>query len=253
MQEQEARTMLKHTTILLCTLLAGGFVIGLASQVAEAQGNPNPGVIPPQAHPYGSSYGEWSARWWRWAYSFPLAEFPSLQTEEVDCSLGQSGSVWFLAGTTGGDPVPRSCTIPTGTALFFPIINYLNDYPCPDPSFRPAPGQTLEEFLAEGAAAIIDAVTELEGVVDGHRLNDPFSYRATSPLFTFTADPSLVDLDPCVTGTPQVGISDGYWLMLNPLPPGQHTISFRGKIDVGGGSTFEVQVTYNITVVPGGR
>jgi hypothetical protein len=84
-------------------------------------------------------------------------------------------------------------------------------------------------------------------------LNDLFGYRATSALFTFTADPSLVALDPCVTGTTQSGVSDGYWLMLNPLPPGPHTIPFGGKIDFGGGSTFEVQVTDNITVVPGGR
>jgi hypothetical protein len=253
MKEQEARTMLKRTTILLCTLLAGGFVIGLASQVAEAQRNPNPEVIPPQAHPHGLSYGEWGARWWSWAFSFPLAQLPPLQAGEVDCSLGQSGSVWFLAGTTGGDPVTRSCTIPTGTALFFPIINYLNDYPCPDPSFRPAPGQTLEEFLAEGAAAIIDAVTELEVLVDGRPLHDLFGYRAVSPLFTFTADPSLLPIDPCVTGTPQFGVTDGYWLMLHPLPPGPHTISSRGKSVFSDGSTFESQVTYNITVVPEGR
>jgi hypothetical protein len=115
--------MLKRSTILLYTLLAAGFVIGLANQVAEAQGNPNPGVIPPQAHPFGLSYGEWGARWWSWAFSFPLAQLPLLQAGEVDCSLGQSGSVWFLAGTVGG-AATRSCTIPTGTALFFPIINY---------------------------------------------------------------------------------------------------------------------------------
>jgi hypothetical protein len=117
--------MLKRTTILLCTLWAGGFVIGLASRVAETQGNPNPGVIPPQAHPYGLSYGEWGARWWRWAYAFAVAYFPSSQAGEVDCFLGQSGSVWFLGGSTGEKPFTRSCTIPTGTALFFPIVNYL--------------------------------------------------------------------------------------------------------------------------------
>jgi len=69
---------------------------------------------------------------------------------------------------SGQGPVTRSCTIPTGKALFFPIgITYLNDYPCPDPNFQPPPGQTLEEFLTEGAAAIIDLVTELEVIVDG--------------------------------------------------------------------------------------
>jgi hypothetical protein len=77
-----------------------------------------------------------------------------------------------------------------------------------------------------------------------------FSYRTTSRLFTFTADPSLVAFDPCVTGTPQVGVTDGYAIMLSPLPPGSHTIFIHGVIDFGGGSTFEVQVTYNLTIGP---
>jgi hypothetical protein len=108
----------------------------------------------------------------------------------------------------------------------------------------------LEEFLTEGARAIIDLVTQLEVVVDGQPLNDLFNYRATSRLFTFTADPSLVAFDPCVTGTPQFGVTDGYWILMNPLPPGPHTIFFRGLVDFGGGSTFEVQATYNLTVGP---
>jgi hypothetical protein len=224
------------------------FLLLLASQVATVQGNLNRGVIPPHARAYGLSYAEWGAQWWRWSYSFPLDQFPPLQSGELDCGMGQSGSVWFLAGTAGQGPVIRSCTIPTGKALFFPIISYLNDYPCPDPNFQPPPGETLEQFLTEGAEAIINLVTELEVVVDGRPLNDLFSYRATSRLFTFTADPSLVAFDSCVTGTPQVGVTDGYWILMNPLPPGPHTIFIRGVIDFGGGSTFEVQVTYSITV-----
>jgi hypothetical protein len=37
---------------------------------------------------------------------------------------------------------------------------------------------------------------------------------------------------------------------LNPLPPGPHTVFFRAVIDFGGGNTFEVQVTYNLTIAP---
>ena len=236
-----------------CPLLACVFLIVpllLRSQVASGQRNPNPGVIPPQARAYGLSYAEWSEQWWRWAYSFPFAQFPPLQSGELDCSAGQSGSVWFLAGTVGQGPVTRSCTIPTGKALFIPIITYLNDYPCPDPNFQPPPGETLEQFLTEGAQAIIDLVTELEVVVDGRSLNDLFSYRATSRLFTFTADPSLVAFDSCVTGTPQSGVTDGYWILMNPLPPGPHTVFIHAVLDFGGGSTFEVQVTYNLTIAP---
>jgi hypothetical protein len=238
-------------SILCGMLLAIGLGLGLTSQVAARnEGNPNPGVIPPQARAYGLSYAEWGAQWWRWAYSFPLAEFPPLQSGELDCGLGQSGPVWFLAGTTGQGPVTRSCTIPAGKAIFFPIISYLNDYPCPDPNFRPPPGETLEQFLTEGAEAVIDLVTQLEVVVDGQSMNDLFSYRATSHLFTFIADPSLVAFDSCVTGTEQDGVTDGYWILLRPLPTGPHTIFIHAVLDFGGGSTFEVQVTYNLTIGP---
>jgi hypothetical protein len=248
LKSRVTQVKLPWLSILCGLLLAGGLAMAPTSQAARAQRNPNPGVIPPHARPYGLSYGEWGAQWWRWAYSFPVDQFPPSQSGEVDCGAGQSGSVWFLAGTVGQGPVTRSCTIPTGKALFIPIVTYLNDYPCPDPNFQPPPGVTLEEWLTEGAAQIIDLVTQLEVVVDGRALTDLFNYRAHSSLFTFTADPSLVALDPCVTGTPQVGVTDGYWIMLSPLPAGPHTIFIHGVIDFGGGNTFEVEVTYDLTV-----
>jgi hypothetical protein len=56
--------------------------------------------------------------------------------------------VWYLASTAGG-AVTRSCTIPAGKTILFPIVNTENDYPCPDPNFKPAPGQSLQGFLTE--------------------------------------------------------------------------------------------------------
>lgn len=43
-----------------------------------------------------------------------------------NCVLGQHGRVWFLVGTLGGDTATRTCAIPEGTALFFPVINSVN-------------------------------------------------------------------------------------------------------------------------------
>ncbi len=36
--------------------------------------NPNPGVLPPESHPFGKTYGEWSNAWWQWAtrYRHPI-------------------------------------------------------------------------------------------------------------------------------------------------------------------------------------
>src|SRR5262245_11884284 len=48
----------------------------------------NPGVLPPQSNPYGASYGEWSAKWWQWAFSMPHTDHPLFDTAPV--SEGQS-------------------------------------------------------------------------------------------------------------------------------------------------------------------
>src|SRR5438067_1550707 len=81
-----------HVKWILCgMLLAAALGIGLTGQVARASGNPNPGVIPPHARAYRLSYAEWGAQWWRWAYSFPVDQFPPLQSGDLDCAAGQSG------------------------------------------------------------------------------------------------------------------------------------------------------------------
>ena len=57
---------------------------------------------------HGKTYGEWSAQWWQWVRSIPDPDGhsnPLTSSEQVDCTIGQAGSVWFLAGTTGGAPV----------------------------------------------------------------------------------------------------------------------------------------------------
>ena len=53
------------------------------------------------------------------------------------------------------------------------------------------------------------------------------TFRATSAVFNFKGDPSLAAFDPCVTGSLQPGVSDGYWVMLNPLTPGTHDLRFH--------------------------
>jgi hypothetical protein len=52
---------------------------------------------------------------------------PNLTNGVVDCGYGQSShsrftQIWFLAGTFGG-PTDRTCTVPRGIALFFPLLN----------------------------------------------------------------------------------------------------------------------------------
>ncbi len=240
--------MKRQSIRIICGL---GLVAGLGCQVALA-GNPNPGAHVAWSKPYGATITDWTQQWWQWAFSVPFEHNPLVDATGANAALNQSGPVWFVAGTSGG-PAERTFTIPTGKSVLFPIVNYLNDYPCPDPAFKPEPGQTLEEFLQAGTEWYLAHVKEMKVVLDGAELQDLSSYRFTSGLFTFTGDPSLTALDPCVTGTPQSGVADGYWVMLTPLSAGKHTLHIYAKsvftmAEDGFDWVFEVDVLDHITV-----
>jgi hypothetical protein len=142
----------------------------------------------------------------------------------------------------------RSCTIPRHKAVLVSMASILNDFPCPDPNFRPAPGQSLYDFLVEGAMAFIDTVDFIEVSIDGVPQRDMLDYRSTSEdLFHFKGDPSLQPvLDGCITGRRQPGVVDGYSIMLKPLSPGEHTLVWHltDTFNMGGDTTL----TYHLTV-----
>ena len=91
------------------------------------------------------------------------------------------------------------------------------------------------------ALLVLSALTDLFASIDGAALGNLANYRAMSDMFTFTADPAATSLDPCITGTPQPGVAAGYWLLLAPLPPGQHTLHF-------GAPSWSQDITYVLTV-----
>ena len=97
---------------------------------ALAAPNTNPGILPPQSHAYGFSYGEWAAQWWAWTLSFPLSADPANGNAPLDSN--QSGDVWFLPGAhikSSGtvSVIIHQFTVPPGKALFFPVLTYWAD------------------------------------------------------------------------------------------------------------------------------
>jgi hypothetical protein len=199
-------------------------------------------VLPPNAVRFGRSYGDWSAEWWRWAYSVPLATNPVADTTGANCAQGQAGQVWFLAGTFGGSPVVRSCTVPAGKHLFFPVLNAL--YYCfhpvdPDPIC--ADVATMRAFVA----GQMNNPVSLQASIDGVPVMNLGSFRVQSPVFTIHLPQGNIDSAFGVRqGAYRPSVSDGYFLLVEPLPPGMHTVSFGGQ-SAGG---FATQVTYNLTV-----
>ena len=209
----------------------GAALVGAAPPVQD----PKVKVYDPGSTPYGMSYAEWNEAWWHWALSFPLDESPVTDETGDLAGLGQSGPVWFLAGSFGGS-VERTVTIPKDKALLIPIVNLIG-------VFFPEPGETPpteEEFRAQADFVIGFGVSH-ECTIDGVEIGDLGDFRAQTGLFAVTVPEG--GLFPA--GTYEPAIADGFYIMIKPLKPGSHTIHFAGTIDLIG---LEVEATYHITV-----
>lgn len=201
--------------------------------------NPNSAIYPFSSHPFGKSHAEWAEEFWLAAMALDCEGF---NTDQV-LTLDDNVDTYFGALITGESNI----TLSRDKAFFIPLVTILNDYPCPDPDFEPAEGQSLEDFLREGAIALIDGLENLEVILDGVALENLYDSRLTTDLFYFTGNPELATcVDPCVTGESQAGVVNGYFIMFKKLQPGQHTIIMRGEYPV---YEFEWEMTLNITVI----
>lgn len=161
-------------------------------------------------------------------------------TTGANCAAGQSGKVWFLAGVFGGS-VTRTCTVPAGKALFFPVLNAVfgsGVFDC-EPT---APGVCDVAALRAGAAARMDNPISLAVSIDGVAVQHLKAYRVPSPVFSLTFPAGAIFGLPEGAFSPNVG--DGYYVMLTPRSAGPHTIYLKGVANNGD----SVEVTYHLTV-----
>lgn len=241
----------------------GIFVVCVTTTATKVQaGEGKSKAAPPQARFQGLTYAEWSVLQNQWIYSLPVAGHPLIDPD-ADGSAGQSGHVWFLGGTLAPSEIApnvfvgkadRDLKIPSGTALFFPMVSV-------ESSTAEGNGMTEAELRANSnflADLIIPSSVFLE--VDGKPASDPGPLRVESPLFEIGPLPpnnvfeEIFGVDaPAGSTTPSV--SDGYFALVKPLSVGTHTLHFGGVLDATeiGGPLFIQDIKYTITVVPRGR
>src|ERR1035437_9311594 len=224
-------------------------VLGVALAVMTvpsvmSQSAPQPYVTPLNSTAYGKTYSELSAEWWQWAISIPVSHNPNF--DNGDCSIGQSGPIWFLgtricqAGVPGCDwTATRSCSVPARKALFFPIM-WVEDSAPEEPafgcgsSFPPLISGTTSEMRQCVQYILNNTLTgaTLEADVDGKTIRNLWNFRVQSPAFEITmpADNVLnaVGEGPFPAGTYSPVVSDGMYLLLPPLSAGSHTVHFGG-------------------------
>ena len=245
---------MKHNQKTSCTASFLAAVLLLTPICAPADGNGgNQGVFPPDSRPFGLTYGEWSAKWWQWAYSLPVPQNPFF--DDLNCqngANGQSGPVWFLTGVFNqSGKTTRPCNVPQGKALFFPVLNYEGDNLCPVIN----PPHSVEGLRAM-SKGIMDGATNLQADVDGVSIQglNPIGktpYRVLSPPFDSKfPNNNILQFFGC-WGTPPVApageygvmVSDGVFVMLEPLSQGHHIIHFSGQLP-----GFMLDITYQLTV-----
>ena len=201
------------------------------------------------------SFKQLSAEWWQWALSIPVSENPVLDVTGGKCVVGQRGSIWFLAGNLGGGTTIRTCSLPEGKVLFFPVINSVNiDTPnvCGQ-----GPEKIPAEDLRDAIAAFIDGATNLLVEVDSEPIED--LHRVQSKVFEVALPEENVFDTPCASagGVPagiySPAVDEGFYVQLTPLEVGNHTLHIHSE-NPGDPSTsaddFVLDVTYHLTVVP---
>jgi hypothetical protein len=203
-------------------------------------------IVRPSERFHGQSYAQWSAAWWQWAMSQPLAGHPFVDDPSFNVASGQSGNVWFLASPFG--TLERQVTIPRGKSLVIGLLNA-------EWSDLEEPGAS-ESVQREAATFQADHISNVSCSVDGKSVGNMGDFRTVSPQFTFLA-PTPWIFGP--TGGAGTAVADGYYVILKSLSKGLHTVRIQGSFHfaVAEGDPFdfdaEVDLTYRITVRDNGH
>jgi hypothetical protein len=170
----------------------------------------------------GKTLGEWQARWYQWRQRLAVRTGidPVIEEGDVDCSRGQSGPVWFLAGSPGKTLVRTNCVLPADKYVGLPLLNaaWFNDKSLGE-------DLTVHEKRLLLASVIDQSCGHLIATVDANSVALRYTIgRNQSPPFRSLYDPAKDDkpaVDPAT-------IIDGYLAVIPPLAKGRHDIKLRG-------------------------
>jgi hypothetical protein len=216
-------------------VLCGVSVMAAALAVAPVAQAKRVDVFPPQSKPFGKTYGQWSAEWWKQAVRQTGAPGTPFAAGQVNCAALGTKDVVFLVGTTAVPSIERSCSIAKHTAILLPAINA-------ECSQAEGNGSTDAELRA-CADSFADTFTNVHVVLDGRALSGLSAFRFASPLYQFSPVADNVFGIPEAMNSPSV--ADGYWVMLDKLKKGTHTLAFGGAAPPFG---FTTETKYTLTV-----
>ena len=225
------RLVLMALGVLLALVLASPLAIAQAEQDEQAS----------------RASGELAAAWWQWALSKPVDDSPLFGGDptytEEQCNgepvTTTQGETWFLAGAAGRTPeertAVRTCSMPAGSQLFFPVVNTAWVFTDPETDTDKQAREAVQSFMR---GLLSDPEFSMVVTVDGEEVHS--IVRAKSHFFDVDLPEDNVFGEP--EGTYRA-LADGFWVKLPPLSEGVHTIHWEVT-----GSNFSQDITYHLTV-----
>lgn len=230
----------------------------MAAQAASAAT-----VLPPGSIVAGKSIADWTADWWTWALQAPSNQSPLADTTGAFAGVNNGGPVFFIAGSFGSAPMTRTFSVPEGRPLLVPMINFFDTEPSIlDGGAALNDRQNAANVVVGNWLSSVDTAS-LFASIDGTAVANPAQYLQVTGLFSmgptqagsviasFGVTPGDV-LDPTK--------SAGYWLMIDGLALGPHTLHLGGSSNGftpdpncctnGAVPAFSQDNTFTITAIP---
>ena len=188
--------------------------------------------------PFGKSYDDWIAEFWNWVVSLSSEQ---ATPKPGGCLIHESGSMVMLMNSAVGGTHNQVCTISSEQGILIPMWNAWCDT-------SDHPGLTSDEQLTKcareeynlgkiGSEVKVDGIPVAKLDVTMSMISGSLDYKIitlqnVSEIYTkgfnitFPADSNILDKVP---GEYRAG-SHGWWVFLEPLPPGKHTVSYTVRV-----------------------
>ena len=220
--------------------------------------------------PFGKSYDDWISEYWNWLISLSTDESTS---KPGGCLMHESGSMVMLSGPNGGltGTHDQACEISSKQGIMIPVWIAWCDNGSDKERIK-NPSVDLDKKLTECAREVynlgnIGVEVSVDGVpvskldVRMSQISGSLDYKINalqnvSEIYTKGFNltiPSDSNMPNLVPGEWRAG-SHGWWVFLEPLPPGEHTVSYNvrvfptGALTSPGTNPTSADITYSLNV-----
>jgi hypothetical protein len=187
--------------------------------------------------PFGKSYDDWIAEFWNWVVSLSPDE---ATPKPGGCLIHESGSMVMLMNSAVGGSHNQVCTISSDQGILIPMWNAW----CDSGDHSGLSDEQLTKCAREefnlgkiGSEVRVDGVPVAKLDVTMSLISGSLDYEITtlqnvSEIYTkgfnitIPGDSNIPELVP---GDWRAG-SHGWWVFLEPLPPGKHTVSYNVRV-----------------------